>query len=117
MSSREDYVASIKDAYIVISTRLSLTWVASLLPVTKFPFLSKLVNAFLEPIFENLHKFLATQTELQGFFFFIDTRVGKQGKEFEDAAFKLRGEYTKEERKKLEQEVWEKFTALASLRS
>jgi hypothetical protein len=117
MGSRDEYVSAMKQAFVSIATRLTIAWAATLSSgVTANPFLSKII----ELIANHLFQFLANQSELGAFFLYIDTRVGLQSKDFEDAAFnnwKVQQNGTKDEKKKAETDLWLKFKTFAVLTS
>jgi hypothetical protein len=81
-------------------------------------------NVFLQRIIEtianHLFNFLAEQTELGIFFFYIDTRVGQQSRSFEDAAINYRKVLengSKEDKSKAAQILWVEFKNFARLTS
>lgn len=116
MGSRDEYVASMKAAYVTISVRLTSAWVASLFPLLGTGVFASIVSKVAEKLFS----YLADQTELAAFFYYTDMRVGKQGKEFSDAAFEYRktiSSGTEEQKRLAEEKLWQKFKAFAVLTS
>lgn len=83
MSTRDEYVESIKSAFVTLATQSTLAWFATLTKgVSNTWFLKKLITI----ISEQLFKYIATQSELVVFFKYIDMRVGKQSTKFQLAA-------------------------------
>lgn len=114
MGTRDEYVKAIKTAYVSISVRLTRAWVASLWAplATGFPWL------IIEAVARHYQNFLAGQTEMAAFFYYIDTRVGKQSQGFEAAAFenfRVQQTGTKEEKKRAEENLWKEFEPFARL--
>lgn len=113
--TRDEYVEAIKSSFVTIATRLTLTWAASF----SGGVLNAILGRIIEAIARNLFQWLATQSELKIFFIYIDTRVGVQSKEFEDAAFtywKLKqNEKDQTKIKMAEQKLWVSFTNFAKL--
>lgn len=116
MGTRDEYVSSIKAAFVSLQTRIVLGLIISWLPVSWNPIAFKIVNMFLEPILKLLFTKAVDQTELAAFFIYVDTRTHQQSKDFETAAFnnwKVQQNGTKEEKQKAEAELWKSFKAFA----
>lgn len=115
--TRDEYVEAIKSSFVTIATRLTLTWAASF----SGGVLNAILGRIIEAIARNLFQWLATQSELKIFFAYIDTRVGVQSKDFEDAAFnywKLKqNEKDPKKLKAAEIDLWNKFSTFARLTS
>ena len=102
-----------KTAYVTISVRLTLAWAATLWP----PLATGVLGKIVESVATKLATYLAEQSELGAFFYYIDTRVGEQGKEFTEAALSNRTVQktgTPAEREHAEEILWTKFKAFAS---
>lgn len=114
MGSRDAYVAAIKTAYVSISTRLTLAWVASFAPWAA----TGAAGYIVEQAARSLHEFMAKRSEMSAFFLYIDTRVGKQSEDFENAAFEnhaIQQTGTAEEKKNAEEKLWNSFKSFAQL--
>jgi hypothetical protein len=104
-----------KSAFVSISTRLTLTWAAS---ISGGLTLTPAINKIIEVLSNKLFVYLAEQSELGVFFLYIDTRVGEQSRDFEAAAYnnwKARQSGTEEERLNAEKKLWYAFKAFAVL--
>lgn len=116
MGSRDEYVEILKSAFVTISVKIVLAGITS-----AFPFFgSKFFIFLLDAIFRKFFNWFSNKSELSAFFYFIDTRVGKQGREFEDAAYKNREAQengTKQQKIDAENNLWDKFKILVSLKS
>lgn len=115
MTTRDQYVESMKSAFVSLATQASLAWFAVL---SKGATNNWFAKKFLTIILENLFKFIATQSELSVFFFYIDTRVGAQSAAFEAAAlanWKVQQHGTKEEKQVAEEILWNRFREFAVL--
>lgn len=116
MGARDEYVASIKSAFVSLATKFTMAWAITLSPAFANKFLSKII----ELIANKLFQFLANQSELGIFFIYIDTRVGEQATAFNDAAmhnWKVQKSGTKEEKAKSEADLFAKFKTFAVLKS
>lgn len=86
MSTRDEYVATIKDAFVTLGKKAAMEYL-----VAQLPFLGKGIGlAVLNPILAffitQALKGVTTGAETAAFFLYIDMRVGNQGKAFEKAA-------------------------------
>lgn len=116
MGARDEYVDSIKSAFVSLATKFAVSWAISLSPV----FANKFISKIIELISNSLFRFLANQTELGAFFLYIDTRVGEQASEFNEAAlhnWKVQQNGTKEEKAQSEADLFAKFKPFALLKS
>lgn len=116
MSTRDDYVSSIKSAFVTMGDKA----VEGIL-TTYLPFLAL-------PVFQNVLHFavnwvlteLVNDGEIAAFFIYTDFRVNSQGADFSDAALanhKAQINGTLEEKAKAEAELWDKFKVFARLNS
>lgn len=115
MGERDEYVASLKSAFVSLATKFTMAWAVSLSPLFANKFLSKII----ELISNSLFRFLADQTELGAFFLYIDTRVGEQASAFNAAAlhnWKVQQNGTKEEKVQSEADLFAKFKPFAMLK-
>lgn len=120
MGTRDEYVDLMKSAFVTISVRIVSNGVSAVLAAFGLGGLSGFLSFFINALMKKFFTWFAAQTEFQAFFFFIDTRVGQQGRDFENAAYKNREAQTngtKEEKQKAENELWVAFKNLASLKS
>lgn len=87
MTSRDEYVAVIKEAFVTLGKKAAMEFL-----VAQLPFLGKGFGlAVLNPIVAYFVtvglKGITEGVETAAFFLYIDMRVGAQGKDFERAAF------------------------------
>ena len=114
--TRDEYVASIKSAFILLGTKAVK---AQLIALTGF-FGLPLISGFVDWALGKILTIVATQAETQVFFFFIDMRVADQGRDFEAAAlsyWRLQQEGSEAARKEAENELLKKFIPLVKFAS
>ena len=114
--TRDEYVASLKSAFILLGVKAVKTQLLALTGFFGLPLVSGLVDWALQKMLT----ILATQAETQVFFFFIDMRVAEQGRDFEAAAlnyWRLQQSGNEEMRKEAEVELIKKFVPLAKFAS
>jgi hypothetical protein len=80
--TRDDYVNSIKSAFVLLGTKAVMTELVTLTGFFALPLIGPLTNWAVERILT----LVATKAETQAFFLFIDMRVAEQGRDFESAA-------------------------------
>lgn len=111
---RDEYVLSIKLAFVSLSTQFSMTWLISFLPFLSIPFFRKIAEGALNALFNHL----ANKTEMGVFFLYIDTRVALESDDFEEKAyknFKAQRYGTSDEKIKAEKELWDSFYRFAKI--
>ena len=112
--TRDEYVASLKQAFVTLGTKVSNGYL-----VAQIPFLGNpIVNKFLTLILNKLMKELVDNVETGAFFTYIDVRVPKQGRDFASAAwrnYQAQQSGTPEEKSNAEKDLIKKFHALAML--
>lgn len=95
MTTRDEYVASIKQAFFTLGKEAALDYIRGQLPFLTGQVRNKYI-AFLGVHLANplagwivglTLESLVTKAETAAFFLYIDMRVGAQGKDFEAAAF------------------------------
>lgn len=105
MGTRDEYIAVMKQAFVSLGKKVVVEFIT-----TNFPFLAK---AYISPFISfgvGLGiEALAKHAEMGLFFYFIDMRVGQQGKDFERAAY--------DNFKAQKGEPWEKANAEKNLRA
>lgn len=114
--TRDEYVASIKSAFIFVGTKAVKAQLVALTGFFGLPLISGLVDWALEKILT----IVATQAETQIFFFFIDMRVAAQGRDFEAAAlnyWKIQQSGDENARREAEGELLKKFVPLVKFAS
>lgn len=82
--TRDDYVASIKSAFITVGSKAVEGILIGYFPFLASPFLSPVLNWIVEKVMTDL----ADGGELAAFFVYIDFRVNEQGRAFSEAAAK-----------------------------
>lgn len=116
MSTKDDYVAAIKAAFVTMGDKAVESLLISYIPILGSPILSSildyLVNFFM--------KQLVDQGEIAAFFVYTDFRVSAQGAAFTDAAMKnnlaqLNG--TDQEKADAKKALWDAFRIFARLTS
>jgi hypothetical protein len=117
MSTRDEYVESMKSAFVTLATQSTLAWFAVLTKgISETWFFKKLITI----IFEQIYKYIATQSELAIFFKYIDTRVGRQSIDFQNAAminWATQQNGTKEQKLEAEKNLIFHFNRFARLNS
>lgn len=114
--NRDDYVNSIRTAFILLGTKAVMT---ELVALTGF-FALPLINPLIEWGLTKVLTIIATKAETQVFFLFIDMRVVSQGRDFESAAlnyWKLQREGNSKNLKEAENELVAKFVPLVKFAS
>ena len=102
--SRDDYVEIIKSSFVTFGVKILMAEAVSAVPFLAWPFFNPITKMAVEWAVTKL----VTSGETAAFFLFIDMRVGKQAKGFEQAAIEnavaqLKG--TAEEKKNAEQNL------------
>lgn len=113
---RDDYVNSIKSAFVLLGTKAVVT---ELVALTGF-FALPLIGPFTNWAVEKILTIVATKAETQAFFLFIDMRVAEQGRDFEAAAlayWTLNQSGSPEAIKEAENELIKKFVPLVKFAS
>lgn len=82
--TRDDYVASIKSAFITVGSKAVEGILIGYFPFLASPFLAPVMNWMVEKVMTDL----ADGGELAAFFIYMDFRVTAQGRAFSDAAAK-----------------------------
>lgn len=116
MSSRDTYVASIKSAFVTLGVKTVMGFLTVEIPFLASPIIQPIVQWFVEMIINRI----VDAGEMQAFFFYIDTRVDKQGKEFEAAAyanFEAQKNGTPEQKQAAKEDLMRKFKSFAVLKS
>lgn len=114
--THKEYVEIIQDSFVSIGVRAIMADLVSRSTFFALPFFNPITKLFVEYIVKSI----AVKLETQSFFWFIDMRVGAQGKDFEKAAlenFIAQREGTPEEKKRAEENLKIHFRALAVLHS
>ncbi len=114
--TRDEYVASIKSAFILLGTKAVK---AQLIALTGF-FGLPLISGLIDWVLGKVLTIVATQAETQVFFFFIDMRVAAQGRDFEEAAlsyWRIQQSGNKDAQKEAENELLKKFVPLVKFAS
>jgi hypothetical protein len=114
--TRDEYVASIKSAFVLLGTKAVKTQLVALTGFFGLP----LISGFVDWVLAKVLTIVATQAEIQVFFFFIDMRVADQGRDFEEAAlnyWRIQQNGNKEAQKEAENELLKKFVPLIKLAS
>lgn len=110
MSSRDEYVEIMKQAFVTLGKKVIAQAAIDLFPFLATSFGSKVLMPFVSLGAGVAVEALVTKAETAAFFLFIDARTGQQGKDFEAAAY---ANY------KIQQngEPWEKANAEKVLRT
>lgn len=114
--TRDDYVNSIKSAFVLLGTKAVMTELVALTGFFALPLIGPLTNWAVEKILT----LVATKAETQAFFLFIDMRVAEQGRDFESAAmnyWKLTQGTDPQAIKEAENELIKKFIPLVKFAS
>lgn len=114
--TRDDYVNSIKSAFVLLGTKAVMTELVALTGFFALPLIGPLTNWAVEKILT----LVATKAETQAFFLFIDMRVAEQGRDFESAAmnyWKLAQGTDLQAIKEAENELIKKFIPLVKFAS
>lgn len=86
MSSRDEYVASLKQAFVTLGGKTIFGLLVADFPFLGLPIIRNIAQVYIE---KYLNK-TANSTEMGVFFFYIDVRVNKQSGEFVAACFNNR---------------------------
>lgn len=116
MSTRDEYVAAMKQAFATLGKQVVVKFVATKVPFLASPFLSPFVGWFADLAL----KALVESTETGVFFLYIDMRVGAQARGFEAAAYAnytAQQTGTPEEKARAKKKLQEEFVRFASLRA
>lgn len=115
MATRDEYVAIIKHAFVVIGGKAALTALTAALP-------GIMANAVAQYIASHIIDYIlvavSDAAEMQVFFIYIDVRTSKQGQDFFSAAKENRDIQktgTPEEKAHAEKVLIDKFRAFAKL--
>jgi hypothetical protein len=114
--TRDEYVASIKSAFVLLGTKAVMTELVALTGFFGLPLISSITNWVISKVLT----IVATKAETQIFFFFIDMRVADQGRDFEAAAlnyWKIQQSGNEDARKEAEGELIKKFVPLVKFAS
>lgn len=118
MSTRDDYVNAMKQAFVTMANKVVLGYL-----VAKFPFMElSYINPAIAWIVGQVVDVIVTDAETAAFFAYIDFRVGKQSESFEASAFenyKVQNDpnATKQERLNAENKLRSDFNAFVRLSS
>lgn len=116
MGTRDEYVASIKQAFVTLGSRAVMSYLT-----VEFPFLGlPIVKDVLGLIVDKIIKIQVDTAELGIFFLYIDVRVNNQGHEFVDAAYRNRNAQlhgTDQEKQDAEENLRLAFKRFATLTS
>lgn len=82
MTSRDDYVESLKTAALQIGVKAVMNVIVTRIPFLGSWFISPILGFFVGKVLE----IALRQTEMGAFFLFIDTRTSRQGRDFAEAA-------------------------------
>lgn len=111
MGSRDEYVQSIKDAFLTLAKKAAMATIVQKLPfLLQFAFLNNIASFIVGKVLEYAIK----EGEVGAFFLYIDMRVGVQSKSFTDAALynsKAQVNGTPEEKKIAEENLINSFRA------
>jgi len=116
VGSRDEYVASIKAAFVTLGVKAAMSSITAQLPFLATPIISKVVEHFVSKILV----IVADHVEMGAFFTYIDVRTSAQGREFEKAAIEnrlIQQSGTAEEKKNAEEKLWHSFVQFARLSS
>lgn len=108
MSLRDEYVASVKSAFVTIGKDAVMKLLIQKVPFLSLPFLNPLASMLVGWILTQVVD--ATETGL--FFLYIDMRVNTQAKDFEQAAYANRRAQltgTPEEKRRAEENLKDTF--------
>lgn len=83
MGTRDEYVASIKSAFVTLGTKTVMAALIAEVPLFSSGFLNSLASKAIEWVMRKI----VDGGETAAFFLYIDARVGKQSEEFEKAAY------------------------------
>lgn len=97
MGTRDEYIGSLKSAFVSIEVRVTMgllaslplmfpAWLAWFAPVWAFVFKNPLLRKLIEHFLKKFYTKKTDQAEMAVFFKYIDMRVGAQSKDFEAAA-------------------------------
>jgi len=87
MSSRDDYVAVIKEAFVTLGKKAAMDFIVAKLPFLGQGFGLAVFNPIVAYFVTMAAKGITEGAETAAFFLYIDMRVGIQGKAFEKAAY------------------------------
>jgi hypothetical protein len=87
MSSRDEYVAVIKQAFITLGKKAAMEFIVAKIPQLGVGILGAVANPILGYFIGLALEGITTAAETAAFFLYIDMRVGQQGKDFEAAAY------------------------------
>lgn len=109
MSVRDDYVASIKTAFVTLGKALAMSYIVAEVPFLGLPVIRSIVGFTVEKILS----VVVNSTEMGAYFVYTDFRVNAQGHDFILAAMenhKIQASGTPEEKAASERKLFEKFT-------
>lgn len=112
----DDYVESIKSAFISLGTNAILAALAESVPFTNIPILRSIIRYLVSYALT----LLAKDVEMEVFFIYTDFRTNGEAKDFEAAALanaKAQATGTPEEKLNAEKLLIDKFTAFARISS
>lgn len=116
MLNRDDYVNSIKSAFVTLGNKVVLGFLFAELPFLAVPVVRQITEYFINAILTKL----VNHAEMQAFFLYIDVRTSQQGEEFEEAAYKnylVQQNGTTAQKAAAEEELFEKFRVFAMLKT
>lgn len=87
MSSRDEYVAVIKQAFVTLGKKAAMEYIVAKIPALGKGFAGTTLNPILGFFIGLAMKGITEGAETAAFFLYIDMRVGEQGKDFEAAAY------------------------------
>lgn len=88
MSSRDEYIAVIKQAFVTLGKEAAMKYLVGLMPFLSGGIAGAILYPILAHYTELILKGIITGAETSAFFAYIDMRVGKQGQAFEAAAYR-----------------------------
>lgn len=114
MSTRDEYVEVIKNAFTTLAKQAAMRYLLSNLPFLAISWINPIASYFVGIVIEGI----VVRGETAAFFLYIDMRVGQQAKDFEAAAYEnyhAQQNGTPQEKKDAEANLKNKFRAFAVL--
>ena len=87
MSSRDEYVAVIKQAFVTLGKKAAMDYIVAQIPALGKGIAGAIVNPVIGFFITQALEGIIEGAETAAFFLYIDMRVGDQGKDFEAAAY------------------------------
>lgn len=81
MLTRDQYLVGLKTLFVSLGKEAVMKQLAVSIPILSNPFTAKIIEMILKTAVDSL--------EVGAFFYFIDTRVGDQKREFENAIYEF----------------------------